>query len=367
VLFRSVLELLRGVRQHMAKFLKGLEHGDLERAQVGLGHSYSRSKVKFNIHRSDNMIIQAIAILDQIDKDINTFCMRIKEWYCWHFPELSRVVPDIKQFVRAANFIQQKKTLLEDEEKQKGLADVLDGDDDVAKAIIEAARSSMGADLSEIDMLNISSFSVRVISLIEYRKQLSAYLQDRMHAVAPNLTALIGEQVGARLIAKAGSLTNLSKAPASTVQILGAEKALFRALKSNGNTPKYGLIYGSSFITRASTKHKGRISRYLANKCSIASRIDCFSDEVTDEFGKKMKEQVEERLEFFNTGKVPRKNLDVMHEVIASLQNGAGSADKEKKSKKRKVADDEEVEVKSKKSKDVDGTEKKKKKKEVKA
>ena len=86
-------------------------------------------------------------------------------------------------------------------------------------------------------------------------------------------------QVGARLISHAGSLTNLAKFPASTVQILGAEKALFRALKTRGNTPKYGLIYHSSFIGKAKSKDKGRVSRYLANKCSIATRLDCFSGE----------------------------------------------------------------------------------------
>merc|ERR1712228_302180 len=120
--------------------------------------------------------------------------------------------------------------------------------------------------------------------------------QSKMGQVAPNLATLIGEIIGARLISKAGSLTNLAKAPASTVQILGAEKALFRALKTKGNTPKYGLIYHSTFIGRAQARNKGRISRYLANKCSIASRIDCFSDYSTTAFGEKLKEQVEERL-----------------------------------------------------------------------
>merc|ERR1711880_7467 len=114
-----------------------------------------------------------------------------------------------------------------------------------------------------------------------------------MSTVAPNLSALIGETVAARLIQKAGSLTSLAMSPASTVQILGAEKALFRALKTKGNTPKYGLIYHSSFIGRAGAKNKGRISRYLANKCSIASRIDAFSEVATKEYGEMMKSQVE--------------------------------------------------------------------------
>ena len=180
-------------------------------------------------------------------------------------------------------------------------------DEDVTGAIFNACKSSMGMDVSEIDMLNIKQFALRVVNLGKYRKQLHEYLQSKMSVCAPNLSALIGEMVAARLISHAGSLTNLAKCPASTVQILGAEKALFRALKTKGNTPKYGLIFHSSFIGRANAKNKGRISRYLANKCSIASRIDSFSDEPNDAYGIRLKEQVEERLKFYETGDTPRK------------------------------------------------------------
>jgi nucleolar protein 56 len=106
---------------------------------------------------------------------------------------------------------------------------------------------------------------------------------------------------------------------------LGAEKALFRALKSKGNTPKYGLIYHSTFIGRADAKNKGRISRYLANKCAIATRIDSFGDEPTRVYGEKLREQVEERLKFYETGQAPRKNLDVMHEAAIQAATAAGS------------------------------------------
>merc|ERR1712076_225695 len=163
-------------------------------------------------------------------------------------------------------------------------------------------------------------FTQRMVRLAEFRAKLSVYLADKMKLVAPNLSALIGETVGARLISHAGSLTNLAKYPASTVQILGAEKALFRALKTKGNTPKYGLIFHSTFIGRAQQKNKGRISRYLANKCSIASRIDCFSDTPTDLFGKKLHEQVEDRLKFYETGEAPMKNADAMQEVLDEFE-----------------------------------------------
>merc|ERR1719183_2040631 len=171
-------------------------------------------------------------------------------------------------------------------------------------------KMSMGQDIVDMDMQNIDHFAGEVVSLATMRKTLHDYLKAKMDLVAPNLAALIGEIIGARLISHAGSLINLAKYPASTVQILGAEKALFRALKTKGNTPKYGLIFHSSFIGRAQAKNKGRISRYLANKCSIASRIDCFSDEPTDKFGIAMRDQVEERLNFYDSGEAPRKNID---------------------------------------------------------
>lgn len=310
-------EVLRGIRFHAPKLLKGLDATDLIKAQLGLGHSYSRAKLKFNVNRVDNMIIQAIALLDQLDKDVNLFAMRIREWYGYHFPELVKLVSDNYQYARIAQFIGDKDTLAE--EKLPELATLLEDDSTLAQNILDAARGSMGSSISEIDMLNISAFAVRVVSIADYRKSLVTYLREKMNLVAPSLTALLGERIGARLISHAGSLTNLSKYPASTVQILGAEKALFRALKTKGNTPKYGLLYHSSFIGRADPKHKGRISRFLANKCSIASRIDCYSDNPSAKFGEALRTQVEERLNFFETGAPPTKNVDAIRKVLDSL------------------------------------------------
>ncbi len=183
-----------------------------------------------------------------------------------------------------------------------------------------------------------------------------------MNAVAPNLTALIGEMVGSKLISHSGSLINLAKYPASTIQILGAEKALFRALKTKGKTPKYGLIFNSSFIGRAGQKNKGRISRYLANKCAIAARIDSFTEkQQTSAFGEKLKEQMEERLNFLASGAKPKKNTDAMKEVLDELKaeglyyDGAAQKTEKKKDKKRKReesdAEEEELKPKKKKSK----------------
>eukprot|EP00285_Hemiselmis_virescens_P017844 CAMPEP_0173379464 /NCGR_PEP_ID=MMETSP1356-20130122/2400_1 /TAXON_ID=77927 ORGANISM="Hemiselmis virescens, Strain PCC157" /NCGR_SAMPLE_ID=MMETSP1356 /ASSEMBLY_ACC=CAM_ASM_000847 /LENGTH=500 /DNA_ID=CAMNT_0014332801 /DNA_START=206 /DNA_END=1708 /DNA_ORIENTATION=- len=374
-----VPELVRGVRLHLSRYIKNLEDADLSRAQLGLAHSYSRSKVKFNVNRQDNMIIQSIALLDTLDKDINTFSMRIKEWYGWHFPELVKICGDNYKYARLLKAIKTKTSLTE--ESIDMLQEIMDDDEGLARQVLEASKTSMGYDVSEVDMANVLTFADRVINLEEYRQRLREYLNSRMHSVAPNLSALVGEVVGARLISHAGSLTNLAKYPASTVQILGAEKALFRALKTKGNTPKYGLIFHSSFIGRASQKNKGRISRYLANKCTIASRIDCFSETLSSVFGTKLKEQVEERLAFYDSGVPPRKNIDVMREAMSASgekkkkKKKSKKADsdeeeeeekpkkKEKKEKKRKAADsDEEEEEKPKKKKDKKEKKKKSKK-----
>lgn len=301
-----VQNILRGIRQHAPKLLKQLQEGDVERAQLGLGHAYSRARVKFSVQKNDNHIIQAIATLDHLDKSINTFSMRVREWYSWHFPELIRIVSENQLYARLALFIGDKKRLSAND--LHDLAAQVNDDGEIAQSIIDAARVSMGQDLSQSDMENVTTFAMRVVSLSNYRKSLHGYLVSKMGIVAPNLATLIGEVVGARLISHAGSLTNLCKYPASTVQILGAEKALFRALKTKGNTPKYGLIYHSSFIGRAGLKNKGRVSRFLANKCSIASRIDNFSEVPTTRFGEALKQQVEERLRFYDSGVAPQTN-----------------------------------------------------------
>lgn len=318
-------DLLRGLRLHAEKLLKNLQNGDISRAQLGLGHAYSRAKVKFSVQKNDNHIIQAIATIDHLDKAVNTFSMRVREWYGWHFPELVKIVSENHKYAKCALFIGDKKTLSED--RMHDLAKTVEDDENTARAIIEAARVSMGQDISTQDMENVMTFAKRTVDLANYRKSLGNYLTAKMGVVAPNLAALIGETVGARLISHAGSLTNLAKYPASTVQILGAEKALFRALKTKGNTPKYGLIYHSSFIGRAGQKNKGRISRFLANKTSIASRIDNFSMQPSRKFGEALRAQVDERLRFYAEGVNPTKNEVAMKQAMDATLAGLDIAD----------------------------------------
>ena len=165
--------------------------------------------------------------------------------------------------------------------RENDLSQILE-EESIETAVKEAAEVSMGTEISDLDIINIQSLAEQVLSLTEYRIQLFDYLKNRMNAIAPNLTILLGELVGARLISHSGSLMNLAKQPASTVQILGAEKALFRALKTKHDTPKYGLIYHASLVGQAAPKHKGKISRVLAAKAALATRVDALTDETTE-------------------------------------------------------------------------------------
>jgi len=381
-----VQELSRGIRSQLSNLLTEVPDKDLSHMVLGLSHSLSRYKIKFSPDKVDTMIVQAIGLLDDLDKELNTYAMRVKEWYGWHFPELFKIVPDNILYAKTARTIGVRHHPLPD------LTEVLP--EELEDQVKEAAKISMGTEISEEDMLNIGDLCVQVMEMAEYRDQLFEYLKHRMQAIAPNLTVLVGELVGARLIAHAGSLLNLAKHPASTVQILGAEKALFRALKTKHATPKYGLIYHASLVGQASQKNKGKMSRVLANKCALSIRVDALGDQDTAMIGPDSRNTVENRLRqlegreiiSYNTTSVNTKKYDSQRDAenpsllkdpkvydlgadtsLPTKMEVEDDSDEEpkKKSKKRKrsTAEEEEEEPKKKKSK-KDKKDKKEKKDE---
>ncbi|BEJ15779.1 hypothetical protein CspHIS471_0503840 [Cutaneotrichosporon sp. HIS471] len=267
-------DLYRGIRQQLSSLLGGIDQKDLNTMALGLGHSLSRFKLKFSTDKVDTMVIQAIALLDDLDKEINIYSMRVKEWFGWHFPEMGKIITDnlaYARIIKAMGFRTNAATT--------DFSMILP--EELEASVKQAAELSMGTEISDTDMAHIDSLCDQVISITEYRTQLSEYLRNRMQAIAPNLTALVGELVGARLISHAGSLMNLAKFPASTVQILGAEKALFRALKTKHDTPKYGIIYHASLVGQAPQKLKGKMARMTATKASLSIRVDALSDADT--------------------------------------------------------------------------------------
>lgn len=275
----EITDLMRGIRSNLDTLLEGEDmavSGASRSAMVlGLAHSLSRYKLKFSPDKVDTMIVQAISLLDELDKEINTYAMRLREWYGWHFPEMGKVVSENAAYARAVD-----KMGVRSKAAVCDFSSILSAEAEAE--LKQAALISMGTEISEEDVLNIRSLCEQVISLTDYRSTLYEYLKNRMVAIAPNLTAMVGELVGARLIAHAGSLLNLAKLPASTVQILGAEKALFRALKTKHATPKYGLIFHASVVGQASSKHKGKISRSLAAKTALSVRVDSLGEAGED-------------------------------------------------------------------------------------
>mgnify|MGYP000111743120 CR=1 FL=1 len=291
-------ELFRCIRFQMQSLLTGLEDQELKQMQLGLAHSVSRYKLSFTTEKVDTMIIQAVSLLEDLDKELNNYAMRLREWYSWHFPELSKIITDNMTYAKAVILIGMRTNVknLSLEE----LGEVMP--EEIAQQVKEAAEISMGTEILEDDERHIKTLAKSVQEISDYRQNLAEYLKNRMAAVAPNLTILIGELVAAKLISHSGSLMNLAKAPASTIQILGAEKALFRALKTKKNTPKYGLIYNASIVGQAKNQLKGKVSRTLANKCALCSRFDALGENQDGKLGADSKAFMEKRLKLLESG-----------------------------------------------------------------
>ncbi|KAH9853861.1 Nop-domain-containing protein [Lenzites betulinus] len=271
VISPKMTELFHGIRSQITSLLDGLDPKDLATMNLGLSHSLSRFKLKFSPDKVDTMIVQAVALLDDLDKEINIYAMRVKEWYGWHFPEMAKIIVDNIAYAKVIKHMGFRTNAASTD-----FASILP--EDLEATLKAAAAISMGTDISDSDITHINSLCDQVIAISSYRTQLAEYLRNRMNAIAPNLTALVGDLVGARLISHAGSLLSLAKHPASTIQILGAEKALFRALKTKHDTPKYGLIYHASLIGQAPPKLKGKMARMVATKAALSVRVDALTD-----------------------------------------------------------------------------------------
>lgn len=311
----AVQELMRCIRSQANSLISGLPKKELTAMSLGLAHSLSRYKLKFSPDKVDTMIVQAVSLLDDLDKELNNYIMRCREWYGWHFPELGKIIADNLTYVKVVKLMGMREAasstdfsdLITEEEEEK---------------VKEAAEISMGTEISEEDIENITFLCDQVIEMSQYRTQLYEYLQNRMMAIAPNLSVLVGELVGARLISHAGSLLNLAKHPASTVQILGAEKALFRALKTKHDTPKYGLIYHAQLITQSNTKLKGKMSRMLAAKTALACRVDALGDDTSTDLGVDHRAKLEIRLRQLEEGGIRRiSGTGKMHASFEKYQS----------------------------------------------
>lgn len=287
----STQEIIRGIRTHLYDLLVGIKEEDAKLLKLSLSHSLNRFKLKFSPDKVDVMIVQAIGLLEDLDKEINIFSMRLREWYGWHFPELGQVITDNCMYAKCIKRIGFRKNT-----KYTDLSEEIP--EGMEKEVKQLAEVSIGTDIGDDDLLCINEVADRLIELHDYRESLSAYIKYRMTIIAPNLTYLVGDLIGAKLIAKAGTLMSLAKHPSSTVQVLGSEKALFRALKTKSKTPKYGLIYHATLVGQAVPKLKGKISRSLAAKLSLCSRVDALASGNEPTIGIDSKVDLEKRMHF---------------------------------------------------------------------
>ncbi len=223
--------------------------------------------------KSDRILMSAIGVADELDRVINVFVERLREWYGLHFPEAEHAVADHEKFAAIA---------------AQGFRD--DVDDKEAAAL---ANNSAGMEFTGEDMEQVRQYAKAILSLFELRKEMTAYIETAARRFAPNTAAIAGSALALRLLVLAGGLDKLAKMPSSTVQLLGAEKSLFRHLKGEGRSPKHGILFSHEYVQKAPRELKGKAARIVAAKISLAARIDYFSKE---DRGKQLRADLDKKI-----------------------------------------------------------------------
>jgi nucleolar protein 56 len=237
---------------------------------------YSSIRVKEASEKLDLHIIQSINALDELDKIINVVGARMREWYGLHFPELDNLIQSLLAYAEIVTKAGPRENITRQIIENAGMHDRK------IEIIIDAAKRSKGGDITQENLVIVKKIAEEVISHSELRKILADHIEAAMGLVAPNIKNLLTASVGARIIAKAGSLSRLAILPASTIQVLGAEKALFRSLKTGTRPPKHGLIFQHPLIHSAPKWQRGKIARAIASKVAIAGRVDLYRHSEKD-------------------------------------------------------------------------------------
>ncbi|MEM1906466.1 MAG: C/D box methylation guide ribonucleoprotein complex aNOP56 subunit [Thermosphaera sp.] len=249
---------------------------------------YTRRKLRREAQKRDLLAVQAIRAIDDIDKTINLYIARLREWYSIHFPELDELVKEHPEYAKLVLELGDRSNFTKENLRRLGYSE------EKATKLSEAARMSIGADLSDFDLNYIRILANIVLELYKLRDTLDGYIEVVMKEVAPNITSIVGAKLGARLMSIAGGLERLAKLPASTIQVLGAEKALFRALRTGGKPPKHGVLFQYPAIHKSPKWQRGKIARTVAAKLAIAAKIDFFSGRF---IGDRLVKEIDERIE----------------------------------------------------------------------
>ncbi len=239
----------------------------------------AREKAREALSEKDKMVIEAVKALDELNETLNLLSERLRSWYSLHYPELSSRVEEHERYAQLIAEHGRRENFREEE-------------------------ISMGVDITEREEEVLRGFSESISSLYRQRKEIEEFLEEELSQVALNLKYLVGSALAARLIALAGGLRNLAFMPASRIQILGAEKALFRHLKRKAKPPKHGIIFQLPVVKSSPWWIRGKIARSLAASLAIAARVDAFSGEF---IGEKLKEKFEKRVEALKKEKKRRR------------------------------------------------------------
>ncbi len=257
--------------------------GKLREFALGL----SSSKVTEVSESPDLHIIQAINSLDEIDKIANALSSRLREWYGLHFPELDNIIDSINgyaQIVMAGKRESLTKQVFEEAGFPESKVEML--------SLI--STKSRGGNISDVNLSIVQSIAKQILDFHDLRKELEEHVESEMETIAPNLSAILGTAVGARILGRAGSLKRLASLPASTIQVLGAEKALFRSLKTGSQPPKHGLLFQHAMVHAAPRWQRGKIARAIAAKAVIAARVDVYGEGLNTTLLEKLNVRVDE-------------------------------------------------------------------------
>jgi nucleolar protein 56 len=279
----------------------------------------SARKIVEAVEKRDFLIAQAVSCIDEVEKMLNVLASRLREWYGIHFPELGNAIKDHEDFIKALLIIGHR-----DNVKKPEVLEKLGSLRDKVAKVLEGSPS-LGANVLLKDVEVIKEVASMALKLYELNERLRRYVDEVMGEVAPNIKELVGPVLGARLIALAGGLERLAKLSASTIQLLGAEKALFRALRTGGKPPKHGIIFQYPDIHRSPKWQRGKIARALAGKIAIAARVDYFTGEyIADELKEDLKNRINEIKEIYKAP--PKKAVErkVEKRVPKKAKRGKG-------------------------------------------
>ncbi|MBD3191994.1 MAG: C/D box methylation guide ribonucleoprotein complex aNOP56 subunit [Candidatus Heimdallarchaeota archaeon] len=283
----------QNITQHVITaglFLKEQEYLQFIRETVLL---ITRERVRQAAEKRDRLIVHAIETIDDLDKTVNLFANRLREFYGMHFPELGDAIDNHHTFALIISATGEKEAIT-----KSLLVDELKLPEAKATKILEAREKSMGSSLLEKDIQIIRDQAKTVVDLYARRHQLEKWMESTMAEVAPNLAGVVNPLLAARLIALAGGLRELAVSPSSKIQVLGAEKALYRTMRTGAPPPKHGIIFQDPRLNQSKWWQRGKIARAIAAKLSIASRMDFFDAE---DKSAKLREELNEKIEEIKT------------------------------------------------------------------